>query len=141
MTARFEHANITVPDVDAAIAFLGCIEPRFRILHDDRSEQGYRWVHFGTPQGYFALEDPHVDTPDAALKRRYRDFGVNHIGLVVEDVDATSNRLKAAGYAETHVEERNDHRIRRYFLDSAGMEWELVQYLTDDPSKQFAYDT
>ncbi len=34
MTARLEHANITVPDIDAAIEFLLTLEPGFRVRHD-----------------------------------------------------------------------------------------------------------
>ena len=139
MTVRIEHANLTVPDIDATIRFLQCVDPGFRVLNDAVGQGGYRWAHIGTPVGYFALEEPHEPTPDAALKRRYADFGVNHIGLVVDDVDALADRLLAAGYSEGFVSERHPARIRRYFLDSAGMEWEFVQYLSDDPEVRFSY--
>ena len=36
---RLEHANITVPDIDAAIAFLSVVAPDFRIRHDALAEQ------------------------------------------------------------------------------------------------------
>lgn len=139
MIARIEHANFTVPDVDAAIGFLRCVEPDFRILHDGRAEDGHRWVHLGTEAGYFALEEPHEPTPDAIRARRYADYGVNHIGIVVADVDAVAERLMAAGYPETFQSEHHPARIRRYFHDPGGFEWELVQYLTDDPGARFSY--
>ncbi len=139
MTVRLEHANITVPDIDAALDFLSHLAPDFAVMHDGQNPDGYRWVHFGTPQNYLALEEPHEPTPDAGLKRSYRDYGVNHLGLVVDDVDSTAERLKKAGYKENHVSERHPARLRRYFLDSAGMEWELVQYLSDDDTQRFSY--
>ena len=139
MIARIEHANITVPDIDAAIAFLKAVEPEFKVMHDSGSLGDYRWAHVGTADNYFALEESHEPTPDASLKRRYADFGVNHVGMVVSGVDALAERLLKAGYTEGYRAERHPARIRRYFLDSAGMEWELVEYLTDDPSKRFDY--
>ncbi len=45
MAAYLEHANITVPDVDAAIAFLKLVEPGFAVRRDAIHESGYRWVH------------------------------------------------------------------------------------------------
>ena len=45
MTAYLEHANITVPDIDAAIAFLTTVEPTFRVRHDETPEGSYRWEH------------------------------------------------------------------------------------------------
>ena len=140
MPTRLEHANITVQDVDAAIAFLLCVDPDFTILHDSGTGGDHRWVHLGTTHGYFALETPHDPQASPEHRRRYHDFGVNHIGLVVDDVDAVAQRLQAADYPETYVADPHPTRIRRYFQDPSGMEWELVQYLTDDPAARFAYD-
>lgn len=140
MLARIEHANLTVPDIDAAIAFLKTVEPAFEVLHDSGSGGDYRWAHVGTRESYLALEEPHQPTPDARKARRYADWGVNHVGFVVPDVDAAAERLLAAGYEEGFRAERHPARVRRYFHDSAGFEWELVEYLTDDPDERFRYD-
>ena len=59
---------------------------------------------------------------------------------MVAQVDAGADRLLAAGYTEGFMAERHPARIRRYFLDAAGMEWELGEYLTDDPGQRFSYD-
>ncbi|WP_112324041.1 VOC family protein [Oceanibium sediminis] len=138
MTARIEHANLTVPDLDAAITFLQTLEPDFEVLHDSGPGEEYRWVHVGTPAGYIALEEPH-EPGKPGTRARYADYGVNHVGFVVDDVDAVAERLLAAGYEEGFRAERHPSRIRRYFLDSNGFEWELVQYLVTAPEERFRY--
>lgn len=139
MTTRLEHANITVPDVDAAIAFLRCVDPTFVVMHDSGAAQGSRWVHVGSPDGYLALQSPYAPGR-APAQQRYHDVGVNHLGLVVDDAEAVAARLRAAGYRESYDPQNHPARLRRYFLDDAGVEWEFVQYLTDDPSERFSYD-
>ncbi|MFQ5624024.1 MAG: VOC family protein [Paracoccaceae bacterium] len=140
MVARLEHANITVPDIDAAIAFLMALEPAFRVRHDSGSQGDYRWVHVGTDDSYVALEEPHEPTPDASMARRYTDFGINHTGWVVDDIEAACARLDAAGYTQGYQSEAHRFRIRKYYLDAAGFEWELVQYLSDRPQERASYD-
>lgn len=139
MAARLEHANLTVPDIDASIDFLMTVEPEFQILHDAGDGGAYRWVHIGTPDTYLALEAPHKPLDDARMPRRYADYGVNHIGLVVDDMAAAVARLESKGYREGHQAELHPARTRRYFYDHAGFEWELVAYLTDAPEKRFDY--
>ena len=100
MTARLEHANITVPDIDAAIEFLLTLEPGFRVRHDSGAAGDYRWVHIGTDESYIALEEPHEPNPGAKMAARYADYGINHLGWVVDDVAATCKRLDAKGFQQ-----------------------------------------
>ena len=44
MTARLEHANITVHDVDGVIRFLLTAFPEFRVRRDQTEKDGSRWV-------------------------------------------------------------------------------------------------
>lgn len=136
---RLEHANITVPDIDAAISFLQLVDPDFRVWND--AGVGHdRWVHIGCGDTYLALQAPNATGPTGAELVAYRDRGVNHLGLAIKDVDAAAARLQAAGYHESYREERHPARIRRYFSDSAGLEWELVEYLTEDRAARFQYE-
>ena len=80
MVAYLEHANITVPDIDAAIAFLKVVEPAFTVRHDASPAGSYRWAHIGTDQSYIALQEPHVDATPQQAHRPYKDYGVNHLG-------------------------------------------------------------
>ena len=72
----------------------------------------------------------------------YRDPGVNHIGFVVEDLRALRDRLVGAGYRAGDVNEEGEGpaRLRSYIFDDLGMEWEFVQYLTDDPERMNVYE-
>ena len=69
----------------------------------------------------------------------YSDYGINHLGWVVDDIAATSARLESSGFREGHPGEDQPFGRRRYYLDSAGFEWEPVQYLSDRPEERNRY--
>lgn len=140
MVAYLEHANITVPDIDAAITFLQVIEPRLVVRHDETPEGGYRWAHIGKEDCYIALQEPHLGSEPQSNRRPYKDFGVNHIGWVVDDIDAVIDRLEANGYGKGVPGESSRYRKRAYYHDSAGFEWEIVTYLTEVPEERFSYE-
>ena len=87
-----------------------------------------------------ALQEPQLGSNPSDCHRPYKDYGVNHIGWAVDDFDATTGRLKAAGYQEGIPGEAHRHRRRAYFYDSAGFEWEIVAYLTEDLTERYSYD-
>ena len=58
---------------------------------------------------------------------------------VIQAYSAVAERLRAAGYAESYAPSVHPARLRRYFEDGCGFEWEFVQYLTEDPAERFAY--
>jgi catechol 2,3-dioxygenase-like lactoylglutathione lyase family enzyme len=134
-----EHANITVPDIDAAIDFLRVIDPNVRIRHDEKPAGSYRWAHVAIGVNYIALQEPHVGSHPSDGRRPYKDHGVNHLGWVVEDLDKVVTRLEAKGYREGIPGEEHAHRRRAYYYDSAGLEWELVEYSTDNEEERFSY--
>ena len=103
---RLEHANITVPDIDAAIAFLSVVAPDFRIRHDALAEQGYRWAHVGNDDFYIALQEPHVGIDPLPPQPSYTNLGVNHLGLVVQGIDGITRRLDDEGYRISYATER-----------------------------------
>ena len=135
-----EHANITVPDIDAAIAFLKVVDPEIEVRHDENPPGSYRWVHIGIGSSYIALQEPHLDSNPTDNRRPYKDFGVNHIGWVVEDLDAVAQRLEAHGFRNGVSGEDNPYRRRKYYHDSAGFEWEFVEYLTAVHEERFSYE-
>ncbi len=71
MVAYLEHANLTVPDIDAAIAFLKVVEPGFVVRHDASPPGSYRWAHIGTDVYYIALQEPHLDSDPQHASRPY----------------------------------------------------------------------
>jgi catechol 2,3-dioxygenase-like lactoylglutathione lyase family enzyme len=139
MSTYLEHANITVPDIDAAIRFLKLVDPDFVVRHDGKSESGYRWAHVGNDNFYIALEEPRESDGTLQEKRPYQDYGVHHIGWVVDDFEATFARLDAGGYRKGQPPEPHPWRERAYFFDEAGLEWEILGYQSDNPAQRNSY--
>ena len=140
MTTYLEHANITVPDIDAAIRFLKQVDPSFFVRHDGQSEGNYRWAHIGNDRFYIALEEPHSSDGTLQTVRNYQDYGVNHLGWVSDDFEATVERLESRGYKKGQPTPPHPWRKRAYFFDDAGLEWEILGYLSDQPDKRNLYE-
>lgn len=138
---RIEHANITVPDIDAAIAFLKVVAPDFEVRKDATDPRGYRWVHIGNDDHYFALEAPHDPAGKSQIPLpTYQNYGVNHIALIVSNIREIEKQLIAGGYKPSIATPEEKFRKRIYYFDSAGFEWELVEYGSDDPSEKYLYE-
>ena len=133
---RFEHGNLTVRNIDEEIRFLQAAFPEFKIRHDGRAPDGTGWVHVGTDDTYITLNPAHTESGNP---RRYSDPGVNHLGFVVDDLDALRDRIHAAGFKKTTSVFTHPYRKRIYFFDPDGNEWEFIQYLSDDPAKRNDY--
>ena len=140
MTPYLEHANITVPDIDAAIAFLQTIDPSIGVRRDAVSQAGKRWAHVGTDRSYIALQAPNGPQRPEQARETYVNFGFNHLAWVVEDCDAVVARLEAGGYRRGIETASHPHRKRVYYYDGAGFEWEILEYLSDDPAEFNDYD-
>lgn len=134
MPTYLEHANITVPDLDAAITFLTTAFPEFQVRHDSGPKDGHeiRWVHIGTPASYIALQEPHKEQAPRDLRNPYNDIGINHLGWITDDFDGVIARLEAAGYRPGMPTVPHPQRKRAYYYDHAGFEWEIIQYLSED---------
>lgn len=136
MGSFVEHANIAVTDVDAAISFFSTAMPDFWVRHDS-GRGANRWVHFGTDVTYISINQ----IPDPVEGQFEGDCpGYQHIGFVVEDVDALRARMLSAGYREGFHPKPHPHHKRVYFIDNDGMEYEFVQYYSDDFTKRNDYD-
>lgn len=138
MTTRLEHANLQVRDIDGMIEFLRTAFPDFELRHDSGKADPERWVHVGNDDSYVALN---VATQRATAPRQpYSGTpGFNHLGFVVDDVEALRERLLAAGYGESTMPNYHPARIRVYFNDHEGNDWEFVQYLSEDPRERHDY--
>ena len=123
--ARLEHVNITVRDPEATAAWLEMVfgwQVRWKggSIHD-----GVRW-HVGSAEDYIALYSPPKQT-QAAAESYYVHGGLNHVGVVVDDLDTAEDRVKQAGF-EPHNHADYEPGRRFYFRDGDGIEWELVSY-------------
>ena len=139
MATYLEHANITVPDIDAAITFLKVIDPRFEVRRDEICAAGYRWAHIGSGTTYIALQAPHLGSDPQSSLQTYKNFGINHLAWVVDDFDAVVQRLEESGYSKGIPVEPEKYRKRAYYYDFEGFEWEIVEYLSGLPDERNSY--
>jgi len=137
---RIEHINITVPDVDAAIDFLKIVAPDFEVRKDSKSPDSYRWAHIGNDKCYFALQEAHLDAIPKKRLQPYRNYGINHVALVVANIEVIEKQLIDNGYQKGIDTPIEKYRKRIYYLDNAGFEWELVEYLSDNPDEMYLYE-
>src|SRR6266700_3841842 len=107
MTARLEHANLSVHDIDAMIRFLRAAFPEFRIRRDATEADGLRWVHLGTNDTYIALNQAKVQRGTT-----HKGTPLNHLAYEVDDVERLRSRLRAAGYQENTLANTHPYRKR-----------------------------
>ena len=137
---RIEHANITVPDIDSALEFFNIVAPDFHVRRDEQSERGYRWVHIGNEHYYFALQEPHPGVDPRAPNEAYINNGINHLCLTIDDAEAIEKQLLDKGYKPNGPMITETFRKRIYFYDNTGIEWEMVEYLSDSPDEKYLYE-
>lgn len=117
-----EHVNLTVTD-PARTARL--MEQLFgwHIRWEGPARDGGRSVHVGDERFYLALY-----APPGGVERRYpKGAPLNHVGLLVDDLDAIEARVEAAGLRAFNHGNYDPGR-RFYFLDFDGIEYEIVSY-------------
>lgn len=137
---QFEHANLTVPNIDAAIAFLLNAAPDFRIKADQSPEGKQRWVHIGNNTCYFALQEPHDSLTSIDNRKPYQNIAINHIGMIVENLDSIQNKLLSLGYEQNGDITQEKYGRRIYFYDKAHFEWELVEYNSEKEEERYYYE-
>lgn len=124
--ALFEHVNFTVSDADMTAAKLVEIFG-WTVRWTGPSLGGGYTVHVGTDERYIALYSPKVSASASEVSSYERLSGLNHIGILVNDLDAVEARVKAAGY-ETHSHQEYEPGKRFYFHDRDQIEFEVVSY-------------
>ncbi len=134
---NLEHANITVNSIDAATRFLQIAFPEVKVRGEGPRQQGGFWRHIGTENHYIALQQE--ETPTDSNRTVYVDNGINHIGFVVANVEAVRQRLENGGYKGNAMGVEETGRTSIYFYDDTGIEWEFVQYHSDDIAIKNSY--
>ena len=125
MAAHLEHTNFTVSDTDATAKWM-CDLFGWHIRWSGASLDNGRSIHVGTDTHYLALYSP--GAPGKATDNNYKTIGgLNHIAVVVDDIDKMEARVKDAGFApEKHADYEPGKRF--YFDDHDGIEYEVVSY-------------
>jgi catechol 2,3-dioxygenase-like lactoylglutathione lyase family enzyme len=133
MKGEVEHANLNVRDLDETITFLTTALPNFKVRYRGEDTNGTPWCHIGTDSTYLALGQGFPDDGS-------REARLNHVGFVVDNADELKKRCLDGGFKEGYVENKiHPHRKRVYIKDEEGVEWEFVEYLSDDPAKRHDY--
>lgn len=125
MTHTFiEHVNITVSDPDESAAlFMKLFD--WQIRWRGPAQNGGHSIHVGNHEFYFAV----YATADSNVTAHQFKKGepLNHIGLVVDDLDEVERRVLAEGYDTFNHADYEPGR-RFYFFDRNGIEFEIVSY-------------
>lgn len=125
MTAQLEHTNFTVSDPDATAKWM-CDLFGWHIRWAGAAMQTGRTVHVGTKSRYLALFSP--GAPGSAKDDSYATVGgLNHLAVVVDDIDAMEAQVKAAGFIPINHSDYEPGK-RFYFNDHDGIEYEVVAY-------------
>lgn len=122
---RLEHVNVTVSDPERAARLMEALFG-WRVRWRGPARDGGRSIHVGSEAQYVALYTGPAETSctaDDFIKGR----PLNHIGVVVDDLDQTEARVKAQGLEPFNHGDYDPGR-RFYFLDPDGIEYEVVSY-------------
>ena len=120
-----EHVNFTATDPDA-LAALMCRLFGWKVRWAGASIHGGRSVHVGSDASYLAIFGPKAAPADGSDTYTHKN-GLNHIGIVVDDLDAVEARVKAEGFTPNNHADYEPGR-RFYFDGPDGVEFEVVSY-------------
>ena len=122
---NLEHINITVEDpVQTAELLCDLFDWKLR-WQGDAINGGYS-VHVGSEESYLALYNS--GKPQAAAGNTYsRNTGLNHIGIVVDNLETIQKKIEEAGFELYNFGDYEPGR-RFYFNTSDGLEIEVVSY-------------
>lgn len=123
-TGLLEHVNITVTDprrsADLFIDLFG-----WHVRWEGPSMLGGRTIHVGSDDQYLAVyTNEDVEAADPKFRK---GVPLNHVGVVVDNLDMVEDKVKAAGL-EPFGHEDYDPGRRFYFFDWNGIEFEVVSY-------------
>lgn len=124
-TSRLEHVNLTASDPEATAKMLHEIFG-WTTRWDGPAMAGGRSMHVGNDVDYVAIYSPDVQIAPKGTSY-HSTGGLNHVGVVVEDIDATEEKVKAYGL-KPHSHADYEPGRRFYFHDHDEIEWEVVSY-------------
>ena len=95
------------------------------------------WVHLGDESTYIAINQA-LET-ESKIEKNYDRIGINHLGFVVDNVEEIASNLLKNGYKRDYPKQVEKFRIRDYFADSDGNQFEFVQYLSEIVEEKNSY--
>jgi catechol 2,3-dioxygenase-like lactoylglutathione lyase family enzyme len=125
MGAMLEHVNITVSN-PARTAQMLCDVFGWKVRWTGPAKSGGTTFHVGDDNAYLAVYTPPPGVSLGAANSTLHG-GLNHVGVLVDNLDATESRVRAAGFTPfNHADYAPGRRF--YFLDEDGVEFEIVSY-------------
>lgn len=125
MTQAFiEHLNITVGSPERTAEMLEHLfgwQPRW----EGPAANGGRTIHIGTADHYVAVYA--ARSSDGTPIKHIKGQPLNHIGVVVDDLDAVEERAISLGLVPFNHGDYDPGK-RFYLFDGDGIEWEIVSY-------------
>lgn len=122
--AMIEHANITVSDVDRSAAMLVALFG-WTIRWKGPSKDKGITAHVGDESQYLALYSKGGTAPQVTSYEM--PGGLNHIGIVVEDLEAMEAKVRTFGLTpHSHADYEPGRRF--YFHDHDNIEYEVISY-------------
>ena len=123
--AFLEHVNITVKNSTKTAKTL-CDLFGWKVRWQGDAIHGGTTIHVGEENSYIAIYTPACELAPAVNTYETRG-GVNHIAVVVDDLDAVEAGVIAAGYEPcNHADYEPGKRF--YFRDENQIEFEIVSY-------------
>ena len=120
-----EHVNLTVSEPQRTARLLSSIFG-WHIRWSGPAKDDGQTVHVGTENSYVALYT--VANRTRENSGDYLSVGrLNHIGVVVSDLDEVEKRVIEAGF-KPHNHGNYEPGARFYFNDHDGIEYEVVSY-------------
>jgi catechol 2,3-dioxygenase-like lactoylglutathione lyase family enzyme len=121
-----EHVNFTASDPKATAAWL-CEVFGWHVRWSGPSIHGGTTYHVGNDANYLAIYSP-ARTIEKEKAGSYNvKGGLNHIGIVVDDLAAIERKVLDAGFMpHSHADYEPGRRF--YFNDRDGIEFEVVTY-------------
>ncbi|WP_310621360.1 VOC family protein [Flexibacterium corallicola] len=125
MASFLEHVNITVSDPDATanrlVDWFG-----WKVRWKGLARAGGTTIHVGNDESYLAVYSL-GNSQDSTSDTYETKGGLNHVGVVVNDLDAVEKKVLDAGYnTRNHADYEPGKRF--YFDDDDGIEFEIVSY-------------
>jgi catechol 2,3-dioxygenase-like lactoylglutathione lyase family enzyme len=124
-TGTLEHVNITVSDIDRTAKMLERIFG-WHVRWQGPSKGHGTSAHVGTDDAYIALYSP-GETDEPTQVTYTTQGGLNHVGVIVDDLAAAERRVLDAGFV-THSHQTYDPGNRFYFHDYDNVEYEVLSY-------------
>ncbi len=121
---RLEHVNLTVSNPERSAAMFADIFGWHERWRGPALGGGFS-IHLGSTEDYIVF----YTGPDGEHADAHWTKGVplNHVGVEVDDLNATEARVIAAGLTPfSHGDYAPGRRF--YFFDPDGIEWEVVSY-------------